>query len=262
MPSFSRRVRRPLAFATVTLALAACATQAPPEPSSYATFSRAHVVAIALREWRIFGAPVNDDDHLNWDKPERNPGLWQRVGLYWSVGMNPGTRESHWTGKTDEHGREFSPDDDGRFAWSSAFVSYVMRTAGAGRTFPYAPDHAVYINAAKRMTLGTDRGWLITAERPAAYAPQPGDIVCYPRDESASLRYDDLPAGPFTAHCDIVVEPPKSGAISVVGGNVHDTVTMRHVPVTPDGKLAGSDGVVLDRRYPWMVVLRVHEPNS
>ena len=72
---------------------------------------------------------------------------------------------------------------------------------------------------------------------------------------------DDLPtAALFPSHCDIVVEGPKSGAISVVGGNVQDAVTMRHVPVTADGRLAGQDGVVLDQRMPWMVVLRVHEP--
>ena len=50
---------------------------------------------------------------------------------------------------------------------------------------------------------------------------------------------------------------PKSGAISVIGGNVQDAVTMRHVPVTADGRLAGADGVALDKRMPWMVVLRV-----
>ena len=43
----------------------------------------------------------------------------------------------------------------------------------------------------------------------------------------------------------------------MVGGNVDDAVTMKHVPVTPDGKLATPDGQVLDTRYPWMVVLRL-----
>ena len=32
---------------------------------------------------------------------------------------------------------------------------------------------------------------------------------------------------------------------------------MKHVPVTPDGKLATPDGQVVDTRYPWMVVLRL-----
>ncbi len=230
-------------------------------------FSRAAIVAISLREWRRFGEQVNDDDHLNWDKPERNEGLWQRVGEYWYVGMNPGTIESHWTGKHDEYGHEFPLEDDGKYAWSAAFVSYVMRIAGAGSAFPYSPDHAVYINAAKRMTLGTDHGWLVRAERPDAYAPVPGDLICYGRDQAASLRYDDLPTAElFPSHCDIVVEGPKVGVItpviSVIGGNVQDAVTMRHVPVTAEGRLARPDGVVLDQRWPWMVVLRVHEPAS
>jgi len=226
-------------------------------------FSRAAVVAVALSEWRQFGAPVNDDDHLNWDKPERNEGLWQRVGLYWSVGMNPGAPEARRTGKHDEYGREFPPEDDEKYAWSAAFVSYVMRTAGAGMAFPYAPDHSTYINAAKRMTLGTDNGWLVTAERPSSYAPVPGDLICRGRDSSASLSFDDLPtAGSFPAHCDIVVGQPNSGTISVIGGNVQDTVTMRHVPVAANGRLTGPDGAILDQLHTWMTVLRVREPDA
>jgi hypothetical protein len=43
----------------------------------------------------------------------------------------------------------------------------------------------------------------------------------------------------------------------VIGGNVEDSVTMNDVPVTPDGKLAAPEGVVLDTRFPWMAVLRL-----
>jgi hypothetical protein len=32
---------------------------------------------------------------------------------------------------------------------------------------------------------------------------------------------------------------------------------MKHVPVTTDGRLADADGQVLDRRYPWLVVIRI-----
>ena len=244
-------------------------TNVPPFASvPYQRFSRAAAVAVALREWKLFGSQVNDDDHLNWDKPERNEGLWQRVGEYWYVGMPPGSPESRWTGKHDASGREFPAEDDGKYAWSAAFISYVMRIAGAGPAFPYAADHAFYINAAKRMTLGIDHGWLVTAERPNAYAPIPGDLICHGRNEAASLRYDDLPtASLFPAHCDIVVAGPKAGAlpgfagpaISVIGGNIQDSVTLRHIPVTADGRLAGPDGVVLDQRQTWMTVLRVRE---
>ena len=45
--------------------------------------------------------------------------------------------------------------------------------------------------------------------------------------------------------------------ISVIGGNVDDAVTLTHVPVGADGKLAAADGTIIDSRYPWLVVLQV-----
>jgi hypothetical protein len=260
------------------LALAGCAV---PKPSSrspslapdahtppfasmpYEPISRASVVAIALREWRLFGQPVDDDPPgtrpppAPEDKPEREPGLWQRVGEYWWVGLPPGAPESGWTGKHDAQGLEFPANEDGNYAWSAAFISYVMRIAGAGPRFPYAADHADYIDVAKQMATGATSGWLVSAARPEAYAPQPGDLICMGRGAAASLRYDDLPAARFPAHCDIVVDTTVAGQIAVIGGNVDDAVTMKHVPVTADGKLAGPDGLVLDTRYPWMTVLRL-----
>ena len=225
----------------------------------YEPFNRQAVVAIALREWRLFGQTVANPagEATRVIKPEREEGLWQRVGEYWWLGLNAGSPESAWTGKHDGNGAVFSPDIDGDYAWSAAFVSYVMRIAGAGPWFPYSADHADYINIAKQMATGATSGWLVTAERPEAYAPLPGDLICTGRGSAGSLRYDDLPAPRFPAHCDVVVDTSVPGQIAVIGGNVDDAVTMKHVPVTPDGKLAGPDGVVLDTRYPWMVVLRL-----
>jgi hypothetical protein len=231
----------------------------------YQPVSRESVVAIALREWRLFGQLVDDDppgtrpplapDQL----PERMPGLWQRVGEYWWLGMDAGMTADGWTGKYDATGSEFSADRDDGYAWSAAFVSYVMRISGAGARFPYAIDHSYYIDLAKEMADGQTSGWLITAERPSTYAPKPGDLICLGRGRAARLTYDRLPAGHFPAHCDIVVATAP-GQISVVGGNVDHAVTMKHVPVANDGKLATPDGQVLDGRYPWLVVLRVLYP--
>ena len=228
----------------------------------YEPLSRQAVVAIALREWRLFGQPVDDDPPgtrpppLPDEKPERFPGLWQRVGEYWWLALDPSEKEAAYTGKHDQYGVEFPASEDGRYAWSAAFISYVMRVAGAGTRFPYAPDHADYINTAAEMARGQTSGWIITAERPENYAPVPGDIICLGRGRAAKLRYDDLPTGRFPGHCDIVVQVAP-GLLSVIGGNVDDAVTMKHVPTTPDGKLATPDGTVVDTRYPWMVVLRV-----
>ena len=55
-------------------------------------FSRDAVVAIALREWRLFGSPVDDDPPGSYRpaisdaKPERQQGLWQRIGEYLVAG--------------------------------------------------------------------------------------------------------------------------------------------------------------------------------
>ncbi len=235
----------------------------------YEPISRDAVVAIALREWRLFGSPVDDSAPPGTyhpatpeDKPERQQGLWQRVGEYWWLALNAGAPESAWTGKHDANGNVFPADEDGNYAWSAAFVSYVMRIAGAGARFPYSASHSDYIDIARQQALDRTSQWLITAERPESYAPQSGDLICLGRGRARDLRYDDLPAGHFPGHCDIVVDTTVPGQIGVVGGNVDDAVTMKHVPVTADGKLATPDGVVLDTRYPWMVVLRLRLPGS
>ena len=229
----------------------------------FVPFNRVDAIAIALREWRLFGQPVDDDPPDTRPvpppdlKPEREPGLWERVGEYWWLGIDADQSQSAWTGKQDEYGTEFPAGQDANFAWSAAFISYVMRTAGAGARFPYAISHAHYINAARQMSLNQTTGWVVSAERPENYPVKPGDVICMGRGRASRLKFDDLPtAGGFAGHCDIVVTAAP-GMLSVIGGNVDDAVTMKHVPVTPDGMLATSDGVPVDTRYPWFVVLRV-----
>ena len=238
--------------------------QAPPFANgAWAPFTRDAVVAIALREWRLFGQPIDDDppntrpEPAPEDKPERQQGLWQRVGEYWWIGQDPGTPEASYTGKHDTSGNIFPANRDTYYAWSAAFVSYVMRIAGAGPRFPYAISHAIYINqAASNATRG------LTAYAPQSYAPMPGDLICVGRGTSANLHFADLPtAYSFPSHCDIVVSV-KPGQLTVIGGNVDDAVTEKHVPTTPQGMLAGPDGVPLDTRYPWFVVLKVNYDDS
>jgi Uncharacterized protein conserved in bacteria (DUF2272)/Prokaryotic membrane lipoprotein lipid attachment site len=223
----------------------------------YERFSRADAIAIALREWRLFGRPVDDDppdtrpEPLPEDKPERMAGLWERVGEYWWIGQYPGTREVGWTGMHDGAGNVFPADQDGMYAWSAAFISYVMRIAGAGDRFPYAPNHSTYINAAAAGTTPLLRAL------PPQSVPELGDLICTGRANSHGLRFADLPtANAFPSHCDIVVGK-QPGMLTVIGGNVDDAVTVKHVPTTPQGALATPDGMVVDTRYPWLTVLRV-----
>jgi Uncharacterized protein conserved in bacteria (DUF2272) len=229
--------------------------------SPYDPFRRSNAVGIAMREWQAFGRLVDDDPPhtraplTGIDNPARQPGLWERIGEYWWIGQNSSRREAAWTGMHDETGAEYDEGREDYYAWSAAFISYVMRSAGATWRFPYAPSHYIYINTAVDMTLGRTTGWAIYGEAPQNYAPQPGDLICLSR-LARPLTYAQLPSRHFPGHCDIVVAQAP-GQISVVGGNVDDAVTMKHIPLTQDGKLATPDGEIVDGRYPWMVVIRV-----
>lgn len=224
-------------------------------------FSRAAAVAIALREWRLFGEPYDDRRYCppakstaTDDPPERREGLWQRVGEYRWLGLPPGHPHRGWTGKHDARGTEYSPDRDGTYAWSAAFISYVMRMSGARDLFPYDDAHATYINQAARAALGAEPVRAAVAMRPEQYAPELGDLICTGRDEAAAIRFDDLPASKFPSHCSIVVAV-EPGALFVIGGNVADAVTMTRIPATADGKLVDSDGRSTDPCRFWFVVL-------
>jgi hypothetical protein len=227
---------------------------------AYSGFSRADAVAIAQQEWRLFGQRVFDDPPdaapqvPAIDEAAHQSGYWERIGEYWWLGQDAERRESAWTGMHDEAGQEIAYGRDDYYAWSAAFISYVMRTAGAGARFPYAPSHYVYINIAKEMKLGRTSGWAVIAERVDDYAPVPGDLICFSRTRRP-LTYERLPARHFPAHCDMLVAR-DAGQLTVIGGNVEHAVTMKHVPVI-DGRLAEPGGRVLDTRYPWFVVLRV-----
>ena len=159
--------------------------------------------------------------------------------------------DRQWTGKHGGDGRPFDFMHDGSYAWSAAFISYVMRVAGAGARFPYSPNHSTYINAA---AIGAAAG--LRARDPALYAPMPGDLICAGRGSSRVIQFHNLPTrDSFPAHCGLVVAR-QSGQISIIGGNVDDAVTLTHVPVGPTGLLAAG-GTLYDTRYAWCVVLQV-----
>ncbi|WP_239002921.1 DUF2272 domain-containing protein [Rhodovastum atsumiense] len=224
-------------------------------------FSRINVLSIALREWRSFGQPVRDDPPDNRpemsqaEMPDHQPGLWQRVGEYWWLGQDADAPARAWTSKYDGDGRPIPAGREDSFAWSAAFISYVMRTAGAGAGFPYAIAHATYINAATAAANPGAAGIRLRAEPLTSYAPKPGDLVCTSRTREP-VRFSDLPRSRFPGHCDFVIDR-VGNEIRVIGGNVAHAVTMKHIPVTAAGLLATPDGMTLDTRYHWFVALRV-----
>lgn len=253
-------ISRVVAAALLIGLVSACAGTTPAAPSiprdvqipayarrPYQPFSRQAAVQIALREWRAFGQKIilSPDQPESADSEERDEGLWQRVGDYWFQGLDYGSPDSVWTGKHDQNGIEFPRGTDGDFAWSAAFIDYVMRMAGAGRYFPYSASHSDYINAAA----SRQSSIVLTAMPLTQYPPQLGDLVCMWR-ANRPVAFQDLPTpSHFPGHCDIVVAR-RPGSLDVIGGNVDNAVVMKHVPTDPSG-------LVADKDYPWFVVLRV-----
>lgn len=240
---------RRIAVVLLAWVLSGCATYVVPDFAAkpYVPFNREDAVAIALREWRLFGSNTDEQGKAAL-KPERAPGLWQRVGEYWWLGLGDAGPEARFTGKHDEDGRVFPASDDERYAWSAAFISYVMRIAGAGSRFPYASSHATYVNAA-----ASGASPILVAHPAQSYAPKLGDLLCFGRGWASALSFKDLPTpGLWPGHCAIVVAAPQPGQLDVVGGNEHDAVTMGHVTVAADGSLASGD-----HGRPWPIAIQV-----
>ena len=148
----------------------------------------------------------------------------------------------------DESGQEIDGGRDDYYAWSAAFISYVHANRGRGCALPLCAL-ALHLHqrcqgdeARPHVRLGDGRrarGRVCTGSR------RPHLLLA----RQASMTYEKLPARRFTAHCDIVVSREKE-QISVIGGNVNHAVTMKHVPVTADGRLADPGTACSTRAIP------------
>lgn len=177
----------------------------------------ARVAAAQFRRWRPGGGAA---------LTETSPGAVPILREYYRVGIGAQV--------TDRQLRDASYQ--AAHPWSAVFISYVMRTAGAGPAFAYSPAHQTYIRAARRNRLER-RANPFWAFRASEVAPRVGDLVCASRLDGRAT-YDNI--GDATArptHCDVVTEV-RPGRIRVVGGNVGQTVGEKWLRTLPDGRLS------------------------
>ena len=124
--------------------------------------------------------------------------------------------------------------------WSAVFISWVMRTAGAGSAFPYSTAHQHYIRIAKRNRMRGALGNPCWAFRPTEITPRVGDLVCLSRSGSGAT-YDNIDDGTTRpTHCDIVTEVGP-GYVRVIGGNVDQSVSGPAVADAAE-RTTGPDG--------------------
>jgi hypothetical protein len=155
---------------------------------------------------------------------ETDPRLRKTLQDYWKTGAGVNYSE-------DQLGDPAFQNDH---PWSAAFISWVMKTAGAGNAFKYSSAHAVYTRAAKDNRIANNDN-PIKAYRITELAPQVGDLVCKSRSGSGAT-YDNIRPGMKT-HCDIVTEV-RPGRLVTVGGNVNNSVAQKTPRIDANGRIA------------------------
>ena len=165
---------------------------------------RQQIVRIANQELARWG---------NGAVKETDPRVRRVLQDYWKTG----------TGNNYSEAQVGNPAFQNAHPWSAAFISWVMKTAGAGSAFRYSSAHATYTRWAKDNRLANNAN-PFKAYRITELAPQVGDVVCK-RREGSGATYDNIQPDMKT-HCDIVTAV-RPGSFTAVGGNVNNSVAQK-----------------------------------
>lgn len=149
-----------------------------------------------------------------WDggkRKESESKMYPQIKKYWdSIGWN----ENQWNVGT---------------AWSSAFISYVMKKARANEDdFKFASRHSTYITKAidnRKKNKKGFKGYKLNEKK-----VELGDLVCYARQ--GGVDYNTT--GSYESHCDLITSIDGDYAIGI-GGNVSNSVTETKIPLDDNG---------------------------
>jgi|7_EtaG_2_1085326.scaffolds.fasta_scaffold32420_2 hypothetical protein len=159
------------------------------------THFKRKAVRLAKKEYKSWGG-------------EKETERIQDLQKYW---RNIGWSDASWT-------------SDGT-AWSSAFISYIMKEAGAKDNFKYSSSHSTYIRDAiknrKENNRNPFKAYLLN-ERKAKV----GDLVC--RARQSNVGYDTTSS--YKSHCDIITKI-KGNTAYAIGGNVSNSVSITEIPL-------------------------------
>jgi hypothetical protein len=157
-------------------------------------------------------------DAWNKDDVQRKEGdssMIESIKKYWNEGTDTFWSESKMVSE----------------AWSSAFISYLMKKAGAGDDFKRSNSHSVYIrDAIKNRKEGNKNPF--KGYKPTEVSVAKGDLVCFARQ--GGVGYDTN--GAYMSHCDLVVDVKDNKATSI-GGNVSNSVSKTIVDLDSKNKI-------------------------
>jgi len=169
---------------------------------------------IAKTPFRRRSIRIAKEEFDTWGQGKRKESeskMYPEIKKYWeSIGWN----ENQWDVST---------------AWSSAFISYVMKKARADEDdFKFASRHSTYITNAianKKENKKGFKGYKLNEKK-----VELGDLVCYARQ--GGVGYDTT--GTYNSHCDLVIAIDGDNAIGV-GGNVSNSVSETKIPLDENG---------------------------
>lgn len=187
----------------------------------------------------------NGQGRESWGRPQHAKDYYLFVKDYWKA-----------VGNNNLDGRKVVGNI--RPAWSSAFVSFCMKTAGAGSKFFYTEAHCHYVHKAMEQASGAINGYGYAARKTSAYKPKPGDVIVGGREYAQSFDYAKAELiyeadSFYPSHGDIILELTPNYVLTV-GGNVNDSVGQKRLKLTSQGYLhdrVNSSG----REIPWIAIL-------
>ena len=179
----------------------------------------ANSIQVALAEWDFFGRQEYNlaGNAVQAGHKEAEPGFRERIGRYWTEGV-------------DRPGLDGASDAP----WSAAFMSWVMKKAGAGSRFRYSSQHSIFISQGILDGLARREDAGFWGRQLNERKPAPGDLVCWARQ--AGIDFDHQNNGDYKGHSDLVVQV-DSDRVWVVGGNVGNSVTRRPLAISSAGFL-------------------------
>lgn len=190
---------------------------------SLLTISLIYIFSRPKKQSKFKNKLVNlaNDEYNAWNKngkiKEGSQDTLPRLRKYWEEGSGVKADDNYYINQ----------------AWSSAFISYLMRKAGAGDDFNYSQSHSQYIaQAVKNRKEKNSKKF--KAYKPSEVKVEVGDLVCYPRQ--SGVTYDSK-AG-YMSHCDLINSIKKNNAIGI-GGNVSNSVSKSNFQLK-DGKIDKS----------------------
>jgi len=180
------------------------------------------------------------------NKKEWMDGAYQRIGEYWNQ-LATIAKYKKWQGYNGRSDVLFANDGTVKSSknqpWSAAFISWIAHQAGASKSFRYSPSHSTYVVAALRAAATASKSEKFVARRYGEYKPKVGDLIACERrpdvDPTFDTYVDYVGKGKYEAHCDFVVAV-GANRLSVIGGNISDTVTRRDWPIS-SGLIQGVD---------------------